>query len=64
MRVHATVIITTCVDPSFNGKNFKKQGLSLLNLLFCRMYVHWREREHEDISVLVGEDPNVVVALM
>jgi hypothetical protein len=52
------------VDPSFNGKNFKKQGLSLLNLVFCRMYVHWREREHEDISALVGEDPNVVVALM
>jgi hypothetical protein len=29
-----------------------------------RMYVHWREREHEDISALVGEDPNVVAALM
>jgi hypothetical protein len=28
------------------------------------MYVHWREREHEDISALVGEDFNVVVALM
>jgi hypothetical protein len=28
------------------------------------MYVHWREREHEDISALVGEDPNVVAALM
>jgi hypothetical protein len=28
------------------------------------MYVHWREREHEDISALVGEDPNVVVSLM
>jgi hypothetical protein len=22
--------------------------------------VHWREREHEDISALVGEDPNFV----
>ena len=28
------------------------------------MYVHWREREHEDISALVGEDPNDVDALM
>jgi hypothetical protein len=28
------------------------------------MYVHWREREHEEISALVREDPNVVAALM
>jgi hypothetical protein len=21
------------------------------------MYVHWREREHEDIDILVEEDP-------
>jgi len=28
------------------------------------MYVHWRERENEDINALVGEDPNVVVPLM
>jgi hypothetical protein len=28
------------------------------------MYVHSREREHEEVSELVGEDPNVVVALM
>jgi hypothetical protein len=28
------------------------------------MYVHWREREHEEVSELVGEDPNVVAALM
>jgi hypothetical protein len=28
------------------------------------MYVHWREREHEEVSELVGEDPNAVVALM
>ena len=30
----------------------------------CRMYVHWREQEHEDISALVGEDPNDVAVLM
>jgi hypothetical protein len=28
------------------------------------MYVHWREREHEEVSELVGEDPNAVAALM
>jgi hypothetical protein len=28
------------------------------------MYVHWREREHEEVSELVREDPNVVAALM
>jgi hypothetical protein len=29
-----------------------------------RMYVQWREREHEAISELVAADPNVVVMLM
>jgi hypothetical protein len=28
------------------------------------MYVHWREREHEKVSELVAEDPNVVATLM
>jgi hypothetical protein len=28
------------------------------------MYVHWRERENEDISPLVGEELNVVATLM
>jgi hypothetical protein len=28
------------------------------------MYVHWREREHEEVSELVREDPNAVVSLM
>lgn len=28
------------------------------------MYIHWREREHEEVSELVGEDPNVVATLM
>ena len=28
------------------------------------MYVHWREREHEEVSELFREDPNVVAALM
>jgi hypothetical protein len=29
-----------------------------------RMYVQWREREHEAISELVAADPNVVAVLM
>jgi hypothetical protein len=28
------------------------------------MYMHWREREHEDISALVGEEHNALAALM
>jgi hypothetical protein len=31
---------------------------------FGRMYVHWREREHEEVGQLVAKDPNVVVVLM
>jgi hypothetical protein len=37
---------------------------SPLNLSFCRMYVHWREREkHEDIDSMVEEDPVTVATL-
>jgi hypothetical protein len=28
------------------------------------MYVHWREREHEEVNELVREDPNAVATLM
>ena len=28
------------------------------------MYVHWKEREHEEVNELVGEDPNDVATLM
>jgi hypothetical protein len=34
-----------------------------MNLSFCRMYVHWREREHEDIDALVLEYPASLVVL-
>jgi hypothetical protein len=27
------------------------------------MYVHWREREHEDIDILVNEDPTSIDTL-
>ena len=39
------------------------QGLIPPGLVNCRMYVHWREREHEDIDFLVGEDPAATTAL-
>jgi hypothetical protein len=32
-------------------------------LVNYRMYVHWREREHEDIDILVGEDLVATTAL-
>jgi hypothetical protein len=34
-----------------------------MTLSFCRMYVHWREREHEDIDFLVSYDPIFVIVL-
>jgi hypothetical protein len=34
-----------------------------MKLSFDRMYVHWREREHGDIDILVDEDPAAIDAL-
>jgi hypothetical protein len=34
-----------------------------MTLSFCRMYVHWREMEHEEIYFLVLEDPVHIVVL-
>jgi hypothetical protein len=58
-----TVYITTHVYPPSCGKNKKMQELIPHELLNYRMYVHWRERENEDIDLLVGEDPNATTAL-
>jgi hypothetical protein len=38
-------------------------NLSHFSLWFCRMYVHWREREHEAANEAVAADPNVMAAL-
>jgi hypothetical protein len=54
---------TTRVHPLTYEKIENALFDSSLNLTFCRMYVHWREREHEDIDILVEEDPVVVAAL-
>jgi hypothetical protein len=39
------------------------QGLKPPGLVNCRMYVHWREREHEEFVVAVSDDPDVVATL-
>jgi hypothetical protein len=39
------------------------QGLIPPGIVNCRMHVHWREREHEDIDFLVGEDPTATATL-
>jgi hypothetical protein len=44
-----------------------KNGNARVNspfIYFCRTYVHWREREHEDIDLLVSEDPIAIVVLL
>jgi hypothetical protein len=64
-RVHTTVTSTACVYAPFVVKN--KPTASTDPPSPCcvgRMYVQWREREHEAISELVAADPNVVVVLM
>jgi hypothetical protein len=42
----------------------KMQELTLPLDLSCNgVYVHWREREHDDIDILVYEDPVVIATL-
>jgi hypothetical protein len=44
----------------------EKKGIQKLTLhFFCvyRMYVHWRERKHEEFDFLVSEDPAATVVL-
>jgi hypothetical protein len=33
-------------------------------ICFCRMYVHWREREHEEIDFLVSKDPAAITIFL
>jgi hypothetical protein len=55
------------IQPAYTLKNVKKfknaRFNSPLKLSFCKMYVHWREREHEDIDSLVAEDLSTLTAL-
>jgi hypothetical protein len=53
-------------NPHTSLLSFKKkmkQGANL-TIFFCnRMYVHWKEREHEELDVLVEEDPGAISML-
>jgi len=54
---------TTRIHPQEHGKIESTKVNSPLNLSFDMMYVHWREREHEDKDILVDEDPTAMAAL-
>jgi hypothetical protein len=62
---YASEAKTSRVHPQNLGKKnkFKKKQLTPFNLHWNEMYVHWREREHEDIDVLVEEDLAAIIAL-
>jgi hypothetical protein len=49
--------------PSKRQKS-KNARANFVHELVCNMmYVHWREREHEDIDILVDENPTTMAAL-
>jgi hypothetical protein len=54
-------------QPAYTLKSIEKMNMKELtpplNLSCNRMYVHWREREHEDINILVNEDPTAIATL-
>jgi hypothetical protein len=54
-------------QPAYTLNNIEKMKIQeptpFMNLSFDRMYVHWREREHEDIDILVEEDPSTISSL-
>jgi hypothetical protein len=65
LRVHMTVTSTDRVYPPFFDEKVEKRSIDPpLPCCVGRMYVQWREREHEAISELVVANPNVVVVLM
>jgi hypothetical protein len=46
------------------GKKNKNARANFLHELVCNMmYVYWREREHENIDILVNEDPAAMATL-
>jgi hypothetical protein len=54
---------TTHVHPQKVGKKFKMQEITPFYLPWNKMYVHWRERENEDIDALVEEDSVAIAKL-
>ena len=63
-RVPATVTSTGRVYPRVMKKPMKICIDPPLPCCVGRMYVQWREREHEAANELVAADPNVVAVLM
>jgi hypothetical protein len=72
MCTHAREKIHTCTCdcvhysphvPSFLWKKIRNQELIPYELVNCRMYIHWREREHDDFDTMVLDDPDVVATL-
>jgi hypothetical protein len=64
-HVHATVAYTARMYPPLLMEKQTKRSIDPpLPCFFGRMYVQWREREHEAISELVAADSNVVAVLM
>jgi hypothetical protein len=53
-----------CVPPLLMKNQMKRSIDPPLRCCVGRMYVQWREREHEASSELVVVDPNVVAMLM
>jgi hypothetical protein len=66
MHVHATVTSTGRVypPPRMMKKQMERSIDPPLPCCVGRMYVQWREREHEASNELVVADPNVVAVLM
>jgi hypothetical protein len=62
-RAYVTVSKTTRVHPQKGRKNKNARDKFLHEIVCNRMCVHWREREHEDIDILVNEDPVAMAAL-
>jgi hypothetical protein len=61
---HDCHLYRPCVHPLLMEKKIKRSIDPPLPCCVGRMYVQWREREHEAISELVAADPNVVAVLM
>jgi hypothetical protein len=60
-----TVASSSHVDPPFIAKKNQRTRIDPPELCCVgRMYVQWREREHEEINELVVGDPNFVAVLM
>jgi hypothetical protein len=61
-RTYVTVANIARIHLCNLGKNKMKEITSSI-FPWNRMYVHWREREHEDIDILVEEDPTTIATL-